>query len=208
MLILYFHSWPCLHQWLETRPNRQVCPVCKAGISKDKVIPLYGRGSDEKQDPRDKLPPRPQGQRTEPENNGVSSILLVHSLWRMAAVNKQWISVYPGSWLPQGTPFEFLLKFVSGRITDNQSSTLKKGSGCLLATTNRDKLILILSSGRSSLINYSIPDSNSPLIYWWGYCNLNKCIKVLVRFVRFIRFIDLMVLSWFYQMIISVTPCV
>lgn len=73
------HSWPCLHQvrflsasfidnwicrllgsnpflfwlqWLETRPNRQVCPVCKAGISRDKVIPLYGRGSTGQQDPR------------------------------------------------------------------------------------------------------------------------------------------------------------
>lgn len=44
-----FLSWL---QWLETRPNRQVCPVCKAGISRDKVIPLYGRGSTGQQDPR------------------------------------------------------------------------------------------------------------------------------------------------------------
>ncbi|MBZ3886513.1 E3 ubiquitin-protein ligase RNF185 [Sciurus carolinensis] len=56
--------------WLETRPNRQVCPVCKAGISRDKVIPLYGRGSTGQQDPREKTPPRPQGQRPEPENRG------------------------------------------------------------------------------------------------------------------------------------------
>ena len=39
-------------QWLETRPNRQICPVCKAGISKDKVIPLYGRGNTDGKDPR------------------------------------------------------------------------------------------------------------------------------------------------------------
>ncbi|ELT91681.1 hypothetical protein CAPTEDRAFT_148333 [Capitella teleta] len=65
----HLFCWPCLHQWLETRPNRQVCPVCKAGISKDKVIPLYGRGSTDQKDPRDKVPPRPQGLRTEPENN-------------------------------------------------------------------------------------------------------------------------------------------
>ncbi|CAJ0955346.1 unnamed protein product [Ranitomeya imitator] len=56
--------------WLETRPNRQVCPVCKAGISRDKVIPLYGRGSTGQEDPREKTPPRPQGQRPEPENRG------------------------------------------------------------------------------------------------------------------------------------------
>uniref|UniRef100_A0A8C7F0B9 E3 ubiquitin-protein ligase RNF185 n=1 Tax=Oncorhynchus kisutch TaxID=8019 RepID=A0A8C7F0B9_ONCKI len=48
----HLFCWPCLHQWLETRPNRQVCPVCKAGISRDKVIPLYGRGSTGQQDPR------------------------------------------------------------------------------------------------------------------------------------------------------------
>ena len=50
-----------------TKPNRQVCPVCKAAISREKVIPLYGRGSS-RQDPRDKLPPRPPGQRSEPEH--------------------------------------------------------------------------------------------------------------------------------------------
>jgi len=65
----HLFCWPCLHQWLETKPSRQTCPVCKASISRDKVIPLYGRGSSKK-DPRDKrLPPRPQGQRTEPEYN-------------------------------------------------------------------------------------------------------------------------------------------
>ncbi|XP_033101065.1 E3 ubiquitin-protein ligase RNF185-like [Anneissia japonica] len=66
----HLFCWPCLHQWLETRPNRQVCPVCKAGISKDKVIPIYGRGNTGKQDPREKLPPRPAGQRPEPETQG------------------------------------------------------------------------------------------------------------------------------------------
>ncbi|XP_074641754.1 E3 ubiquitin-protein ligase RNF185-like [Tubulanus polymorphus] len=66
----HLFCWPCLHQWLETRPQRQVCPVCKAGISKDKVIPLYGRGNASQEDPREKLPPRPAGQRSEPENNG------------------------------------------------------------------------------------------------------------------------------------------
>lgn len=66
----HLFCWPCLHQWLETRPNRQVCPVCKAGISKEKVVPLYGRGGANQQDPREKVPPRPAGQRSEPENNG------------------------------------------------------------------------------------------------------------------------------------------
>lgn len=56
-----------LDTWLETKPTRQLCPVCKAAISRDKVIPLYGRNSEKQQDPRSKIPPRPQGQRTEPD---------------------------------------------------------------------------------------------------------------------------------------------
>lgn len=63
----HLFCWPCLHQWLETRPNRKLCPVCKAAIGKDKVIPLYGRNSTKQEDPRNKVPPRPAGQRTEPE---------------------------------------------------------------------------------------------------------------------------------------------
>lgn len=63
----HLFCWPCLHQWLETRPTRQLCPVCKAAISREKVIPLYGRGSTTQEDPRSKVPPRPAGQRTEPE---------------------------------------------------------------------------------------------------------------------------------------------
>lgn len=67
----HLFCWPCLSRWLETRPNRSSCPVCKAGISREKVIPLYGRGSTDQTDPRNKTPPRPQGQRSEPENNGM-----------------------------------------------------------------------------------------------------------------------------------------
>ncbi|NP_001092153.1 ring finger protein 5 L homeolog [Xenopus laevis] len=64
----HLYCWPCLHQWLETRPERQECPVCKAGVSREKVIPIYGRGDGNQKDPRLKTPPRPQGQRPEPEN--------------------------------------------------------------------------------------------------------------------------------------------
>ncbi|KAK0417669.1 hypothetical protein QR680_013140 [Steinernema hermaphroditum] len=65
----HLFCWPCLFQWLDTRPNRQVCPVCKAAINKEKVIPLYGRGGKES-DPREKVPPRPKGQRTEAPQGG------------------------------------------------------------------------------------------------------------------------------------------
>ncbi|CAD5222404.1 unnamed protein product [Bursaphelenchus xylophilus] len=65
----HLFCWPCLHQWLETRPNQQLCPVCKSAISHDKVIPIYGRGGNES-DPRTKVPPRPRGQRSEEPQSG------------------------------------------------------------------------------------------------------------------------------------------
>lgn len=43
------------------------CPVCKAGISEDKLIPIYGRSSS-KQHPKD-LPNRPKAQRPEATRN-------------------------------------------------------------------------------------------------------------------------------------------
>lgn len=70
----HLFCWPCLYQWLyATDSNSQshkTCPVCKSAISREKTIPIYGRGGDEsnRQDPRDKLPPRPAGQRTEVPN--------------------------------------------------------------------------------------------------------------------------------------------
>lgn len=57
----HFHTcrnWSLSSQWLEMRPSRQQCPVCKAGISKEKVIPLYGRGSASQEDPRYGARPR------------------------------------------------------------------------------------------------------------------------------------------------------
>jgi E3 ubiquitin-protein ligase RNF5 len=48
----------------------RTCPVCKAGVDRDKVIPVYGPGGNG--DPRnmdggfDEVPPRPLGQRPLP----------------------------------------------------------------------------------------------------------------------------------------------
>ncbi|CAI2348752.1 unnamed protein product [Caenorhabditis sp. 36 PRJEB53466] len=61
----HLFCWPCLSQWLDTRPNNQLCPVCKSAIDGSKVVPIYGRGGDSS-DPRSKVPPRPKGQRSEP----------------------------------------------------------------------------------------------------------------------------------------------
>ena len=40
----HLYCWICLYRWLST--NHNICPVCKAGVTKENVIPLYVRGSD------------------------------------------------------------------------------------------------------------------------------------------------------------------
>lgn len=44
------------------------------------MVPLYGRGNTKQEDPREKVPPRPMGQRTEPEQ-GTSFPGSYNSVW-------------------------------------------------------------------------------------------------------------------------------
>jgi len=62
----HLYCWSCLYRWLNT--NHTTCPVCKAGVTQENVIPLFIRGGCEA-DPRLKtplegaVPNRPQGRR-------------------------------------------------------------------------------------------------------------------------------------------------
>ncbi|KAG8384517.1 hypothetical protein BUALT_Bualt04G0126100 [Buddleja alternifolia] len=66
----HLYCWPCLFRWLRGHSQSHECPVCKALIEEEKVIPLYGRGKTPT-DPRSKpvpgveIPNRPAGQRPE-----------------------------------------------------------------------------------------------------------------------------------------------
>ncbi|CEM38786.1 unnamed protein product [Vitrella brassicaformis CCMP3155] len=54
----HLYCWACLHGWLVGRGKRD-CPVCKAGVTVDSLIPLYTAGGNE-QDPRLRgIPQRP-----------------------------------------------------------------------------------------------------------------------------------------------------
>ncbi|KAL8166065.1 hypothetical protein V2J09_007564 [Rumex salicifolius] len=74
----HLFCWPCLYKWLHYHSQSNECPVCKAFIQEDKLVPLYGRGKTSS-DPRSRsipgvnIPNRPTGQRPEtappPENN-------------------------------------------------------------------------------------------------------------------------------------------
>lgn len=60
----HLYCWPCLYRWLNT--GHTTCPVCKAGVNKENVIPIYTRGNDK--DPRTQdVPERPASQRPVPD---------------------------------------------------------------------------------------------------------------------------------------------
>jgi len=41
----HLYCWPCIYRWLELRKDElPFCPICKAVISPDRMIPIYGRG--------------------------------------------------------------------------------------------------------------------------------------------------------------------
>ncbi|KAK8674043.1 hypothetical protein V6N13_112345 [Hibiscus sabdariffa] len=64
----HLFCWPCLYRWLHHHSHCQECPVCKALVQEEKLVPLYGRGKNQT-DPRSKsypgmeIPNRPAGQR-------------------------------------------------------------------------------------------------------------------------------------------------
>eukprot|EP00931_Biecheleriopsis_adriatica_P088622 TRINITY_DN62900_c0_g1_i1.p1 TRINITY_DN62900_c0_g1~~TRINITY_DN62900_c0_g1_i1.p1 ORF type:complete len:203 (-),score=16.65 TRINITY_DN62900_c0_g1_i1:47-574(-) len=92
----HLFCWACLHQWLSapaasadqprsraaqlgtgSKPrNGSACPICKASVTIQNVIPVYTRESNS--DPRNlypDLPARPPGERPEPEPASVQALM-------------------------------------------------------------------------------------------------------------------------------------
>mmetsp|Transcript_43375 Transcript_43375/g.80784 ORF Transcript_43375/g.80784 Transcript_43375/m.80784 type:complete len:175 (-) Transcript_43375:15-539(-) len=90
----HLFCWACLHQWLSATTASQAsrapplmpgmgntpnsgsaCPICKASVTIQNVIPVYTRGN--QTDPRNSypnLPARPPGERPEPEPASVLAL--------------------------------------------------------------------------------------------------------------------------------------
>ncbi|KAI9206728.1 uncharacterized protein BJ171DRAFT_566577 [Polychytrium aggregatum] len=64
----HLFCWPCIHRWIEAKlPASNTCPVCKAGLTKEGLIPIYTKGRKHPRDePEPSIPNRPSGQRPEP----------------------------------------------------------------------------------------------------------------------------------------------
>ncbi|KAH6761797.1 hypothetical protein C2S52_019230 [Perilla frutescens var. hirtella] len=58
----HLHCWPCLYEWLRFHSQSHECPVCKAVIKEEELIPLYGRGNTTLIH-QGLIPRRPAGQR-------------------------------------------------------------------------------------------------------------------------------------------------
>ncbi|XP_073046435.1 uncharacterized protein [Primulina eburnea] len=64
----HLYCWSCLYQWLQIHSYSHECPVCKAIVQEEKLVPIYGRGKSSF-DPRTRfipgvsIPNRPMGQR-------------------------------------------------------------------------------------------------------------------------------------------------
>merc|ERR1712216_473191 len=65
----HLYCWPCLFEWM-SHHTPPTCPVCKAGVSEDKLVPLYGRGGNSgngrSADESDRSIPRRPAARPEP----------------------------------------------------------------------------------------------------------------------------------------------
>mmetsp|Transcript_27442 Transcript_27442/g.78979 ORF Transcript_27442/g.78979 Transcript_27442/m.78979 type:complete len:147 (+) Transcript_27442:38-478(+) len=67
----HLYCWACLHDWLVD--GKEECPVCKAGVTVDSLIPIYGTAGGNQQDPRLRgIPQRPTAERT-PNSHSVAN---------------------------------------------------------------------------------------------------------------------------------------
>lgn len=92
----HLYCWPCLYRWMGVHADSPECPVCKAGVDKTTVIPIYGRGRSQADDPRlrplpddEDVPPRPSGHRAPPLRQRINTPYVHHTFG---------INAYPGNY--------------------------------------------------------------------------------------------------------------
>ena len=40
----HLYCWGCLYKWLRVRNDQPTCPICKTEVSRERLVPIYGRG--------------------------------------------------------------------------------------------------------------------------------------------------------------------
>eukprot|EP01054_Gregarina_sp_Poly1_P011137 Gregarina_sp_Poly_1__11136@NODE_902_length_5777_cov_93_573030_g644_i0_p2_GENE_NODE_902_length_5777_cov_93_573030_g644_i0NODE_902_length_5777_cov_93_573030_g644_i0_p2_ORF_typecomplete_len311_score27_00zfC3HC4_2/PF13923_6/2_7e14zfC3HC4_3/PF13920_6/9_8e13ProkRING_4/PF14447_6/2_6e11zfC3HC4/PF00097_25/2_8e10zfRING_5/PF14634_6/1_1e09zfC3HC4_4/PF15227_6/1_8e08zfRING_UBOX/PF13445_6/1e07zfRING_UBOX/PF13445_6/2_1e02Ubox/PF04564_15/2_6e07zfRING_6/PF14835_6/4_8e07zfRING_2/PF13639_6/1_1e06zfNOSIP/PF15906_5/3 len=107
----HLYCWPCLHAWLQQAGE---CPVCKAQVTRETVVPIYGQGQDAV-DPRTKatsendIPQRPRPERVESarrrgqQSNAAWNFGLFAGSTFTFGIFPMGVGVaWPGTWFNQG----------------------------------------------------------------------------------------------------------
>eukprot|EP01057_Protomagalhaensia_wolfi_P005761 Protomagalhaensia_wolfi_Nauph_80__5760@NODE_702_length_2091_cov_25_018031_g525_i0_p1_GENE_NODE_702_length_2091_cov_25_018031_g525_i0NODE_702_length_2091_cov_25_018031_g525_i0_p1_ORF_typecomplete_len274_score33_19zfC3HC4_2/PF13923_6/5_8e14zfC3HC4_3/PF13920_6/5_4e13ProkRING_4/PF14447_6/1e11zfC3HC4/PF00097_25/1_6e10zfRING_5/PF14634_6/1_1e09zfC3HC4_4/PF15227_6/2e08zfRING_UBOX/PF13445_6/5_2e08zfRING_UBOX/PF13445_6/1_9e02Ubox/PF04564_15/1_5e07zfRING_2/PF13639_6/6_7e07zfRING_6/PF14835_6/1_2e06zfNOSIP/P len=105
----HLYCWPCLHAWLKQVSE---CPVCKAQVTRDTVVPIYGQGQNTV-DPRSKpedIPQRPRPERVEaPRRTRAQQNMLNWNLGLLTGTSFTFgifpfgVGItWPGAWFTQG----------------------------------------------------------------------------------------------------------
>lgn len=115
------YCWECLHNWLERGAVQ--CPVCKAGVSRSDVVPVYGSESDHRphpavtaasesssrcrseEQPRQRIPERPRAERPEPPRSAAAS--------SASATSQGWVGLHRSASVCPMFAILFFLRLVS-----------------------------------------------------------------------------------------------
>jgi len=101
----HLYCWTCLYRWLNT--NHTTCPVCKAGITQENVIPLFIRG--ENNDPRSNS--SNVNNNTDNNMDGTLTLLLAHHFLLLRS--RMYLLAYP---LTHSFIHSYLLAIVADAI--------------------------------------------------------------------------------------------
>lgn len=105
----HMYCWVCIREWLGQNRSTLTCPVCKAGISTETLIPVYTK--EDSTDPRG--PKRPPGERPQPVPNQEYS--------RPGGGIQFGIGFFPGVFFVSA-----MQSFGGGQMSDENSETLQQ----------------------------------------------------------------------------------
>lgn len=66
----HLYCWPCIYQWVNTNRTYLTCPVCKNGITENRIISIFSKSDrpakSDNAEERHGIPERPKHPRFEP----------------------------------------------------------------------------------------------------------------------------------------------
>ena len=108
----HLYCWECIYNWIASNQDANKCPNCKAGISKESLIPIYIK--EEEKAGQEDIPERPRGRWEEPQRNpGYSRFRGLRSGFSVSAG----VGFFPGLSFhfaanPQNTQNDFMSKLM------------------------------------------------------------------------------------------------